>query len=342
MIKLGFKRLYSDTGVYINLNGKDKIVVILYVDDIIFARSNKTQVIKSKKGFMEMWECRDLGVLKEYLGMNISKDKKGITIDQIKYATKVVERFGQQNCKPTRTPLPAGYKPMANMAKATSKEVTFYQKIIGSLLYLTLGTRPDITESVIKMSQFMVNPSKEHLQKAMYIVKYVASTLNCKIPYTKNEGLIAYADADWASDTVGRKAVSGNLIMLAGAPILWSSRKQKTTALSSTESEYMSASDCCKQILWVEHLYEELGFNIKSIILCVDNQGAIFSASNPVVHNRMKHIDIRYHFIRDCIEKEQVILKYIDTNEQLADILTKSLTFDKFREMRSKIGLVIS
>ena len=89
LIKLGFKRLYSDTGVYINLNGKEKIVVILYVDDIIFAGSNKTQVIKSKKGFMQMWECRDLGVLKEYLGMNISKDKKGITIDQIIWSTKL-------------------------------------------------------------------------------------------------------------------------------------------------------------------------------------------------------------------------------------------------------------
>ena len=113
--------------------------------------------------------------------MNIVQDNKGITIDQINYAKKIVERFGQQNCKPTHTSLPAGYKPSKNTGKADSKQITYYQSIIGSLLW------SDIAEAVIKLSQFSVNPSKEHIDKALYILKYVNTTINCKIAYNKKE-----------------------------------------------------------------------------------------------------------------------------------------------------------
>ena len=343
---LGFNRCLSDTGVYILRKNSSILVVILYVDDVLWMGNNTELLQTLKSKFMKIWECRDLGQVSEYLGMKIVRDRRNqlLTIDQIDYAMKVVKRFGQENAKPARTPLPAGYVPKPNDGTATSEQRSYYQSIIGSLLYLTLGTRPDIAYAVIMMSQFMVNPSEEHIQKALYIVKYVATNPNGKIIYNgkQKEGFVAYSDADWAGDQISRKSVTGYIIKLAGGPVSWVSRKQKTVALSSTEAEYMSLSDTSRQIIWIESLFQEIGMFLKNIQLGVDNQGAIFLASNPAQEHRSKHIDIRYHYVRGCIEEGKVELVYIPTNEQLADILTKNLSFDKFAQLRSKIGIVIS
>jgi hypothetical protein len=277
--------------------------------------------------------------------MKIVRDrhKKTLTIDQIDYANKIVKRFGQENCKPVTTPLPGGYKPQSFKGVATAQNRSKYQSIIGSLLYLTLGTRPDIAYAVILMSQFMTNPSEEHINKALHIVKYVSSTTNAKITYDgKNkEGLVAYADADWGSDHDTRKSVTGYVVKLAGAPISWVSRKQKTIALSSTEAEYMSLSDTARQLVWMQSLFGELGFKVHNIELYIDNQGAIFLAQNEAQEHRSKHIDIRYHYVRECIQEGKVVLVYIPTYEQTADILTKNLAAPKFQELRSEIGVQI-
>ena len=346
MKSLGFNRCLSDTGVYILRKNSSILVVILYVDDVLWMGNNTELLQTLKSKFMKTWECRDLGQVSEYLGMKIVRDRRNqlLTIDQIDYAMKVVKHFGQENAKPARTPLPAGYVPKPNDGTATSEQRSYYQSIIGSLLYLTLGTRPDIAYAVIMMSQFMVNPSEEHIKKALYIVKYVATNPNGKIIYNgkQKEGFVAYSDADWAGDQISRKSVTDYIIKLAGGPVSWVSRKQKTVALSSTEAEYMSLSDTSRQIIWIESLFQEIGMFLKNIQLGVDNQGAIFLASNPAQEHRSKHIDIHYHYVRGCIEEGKVELVYIPTNEQLADILTKNLSFDKFAQLRSKIGIVIS
>ncbi len=193
------------------------------------------------------------------------------------------------------------------------------------------------------MSQFMVNPSEEHIKKALYIVKYVKSMLNVKITYNgrNKEGLIAYADADWAADVASWKSVTGNVVKLAGGPVSWVSRKQKTIALSSTEAEYMSLSDTARQLIWIQSIYHELGFKVHGIELNIDNQGAIFLAQNQMQEHRSKHIDIRYHYVRECVEDGKIVLIYIPTNQQAADILTKNLAYVKFQELRSSIGVQV-
>jgi hypothetical protein len=355
--QLGFKRLISDAGIYTIQNDMTIIIVILYVDDVLFMGNNYKLLMDKKKLFMKKWECRDLGQISEYLGMKIQRDRKNktLTIDQIDYAKKVVQRFGQENCHNVATPLPGGYKPKSNSPlkrdgspnpnykKATPQDVHQYQSIIGSLLYLTLGTRPDIAYAVILMSQYMVNPSKEHINKALHIVKYVKSTINAKIVYNKGEreGLVGYADADWGTCQDTGKSLTAYLIKLAGAPVSWVSRKQKTVALSSTEAEYMSMTDAIKQLAWIKSLYGELGFTVNNIELNIDNQGAIFNAQNNVVETRTKHINIKYHYIRENVHDQTVHLLYIHTNEQQADILTKNLPRVKFEELRSLIGLQI-
>jgi hypothetical protein len=208
------------------------------------------------------------------------------------------------------------------------------------LLYLTLGTRPDIAYAVIAMSQFMVDPSKEHTNKALHIIKYVKSTVNAKIVYNKGEkeGLIGYADSDWGTCKSTGKSITGYLIKLAGAPVSWVSRKQKTVALSSTEAEYMSMTDVIQQVKWMTNLYTELGFKVHEVDMNIDNQGVIFTGQNNVTDGKTKHINIKYHYI---IKDGSVKLLYIPTNEQQAYILTKNLPQVKFKELRSLIGIQI-
>jgi hypothetical protein len=231
---------------------------------------------------------------------------------------------------------------MQHDKEATPQQRTYYQSIIGSLLYLALGTRPDIAFAVICMSQFCANPSEDHIAKALYIVCYVNSTLQAKIVYkgAAQQGLLAWADADWAGDKISRKSVTGYVVMLAGGAVTWTSRKQKTIALSSTESEYMCMSDACRQLVWIESLLQELSFPVTNIDLCCDNQGAIFLASNPAQEHRSKHIDIRYHYIRECVEEQKISLTYIPTNDQIADIMTKNLNYDKFKFFRESLNVV--
>jgi hypothetical protein len=214
--------------------------------------SSKTLITKLKSSFMKMWECRDLGPVKEYLGMKIVRDRKlrKLWIDQNDYALKVVNRFGLRDSKKTSVVLPTGYTQEPNLGTCTSERRTYYQSVIGSLLYLALGTRPDITYAVIMMSQFSANPSETHVTKALHIVRYVASTLSAKICYNAggarnrdgeifgfHKGLIAYADADWATDPIQRKSVTGHCVLLAGGVISWTSVQQSTRAHSSTEAE---------------------------------------------------------------------------------------------------------
>ena len=189
----------------------------------------------------------------------------------------------------------------------------------------------------------MVNPSMDHINRSLHIVHYVNTNINAKICYDGKgqEGFIAYADADWGSDPITRKSITGNIIKLASGAVSWTSQKQKTITLSSTEAEYMCLSNTSHQITWIESLFKEIGFNISNFALCGDNQGAIFLAMNPAVETRSKHIDIKYHHIRECVTEKRVILHFIPTTEQIADIMTKCLSYDKFKKFRNQLGIMI-
>ena len=207
-----------------------------------------------------------------------------------------------------------------------------------------LGTRPDIGYAVIKLSQYSANPSPDHLKKALWIVRYLISTPKYKLVFdgSSSEGFITFADSDWASDPDDRKSHTGMIIKLASGPICWTSRKQKSTALSSTEAEYMALSDSSRQLIWIKSLLFELGFDLSSLPLMGDNQGSIFLASNPIQEKRTKHIDIKYHFIREHVQSGKVDLYYVPTADNIADILTKNLAAVRFKRLRDNLGLVFN
>ena len=277
--------------------------------------------------------------------MNITRKRGKILIDQEAYLETVLKRFSMENCRPADTPLPSGYLPVPNASPVNPQLRQQYQQVIGSLLYLELGTRPDIAFAVTKMATFAANPSQTHLDKALYICRYLRGTSKYAIVYNgkEGEGLEAFTDSDWGTEPKDRKSISGYFFKLAGGIISWQSRTQKTVALSSTEAEYMAASDCARQAAWMKQLLQEIRIKMTPIPIAMDNQGSIFIAQNPVQNRRTKHIDIRYHYIRECISDKKVEVFFIPGTDNPADMFTKNtrsaLSTQKFIKFRNTLGI---
>jgi len=338
---LGFTCLNSDAGIFLYRNKESFVIAVIYVDDSLFCGPLTKLVKELKEKFQKIWETRDLGDVTEFLKMRINRVDRHIHIDQTVYLQTVLQRCGMQNAKSALTPLPAGYVP-TKWEGVTSPELrSRYQTVIGSLLYLMLGTRPDIAFAVTKLAQYAANPSQEHMDKALYICRYLVGTQEYRLTYDgpSGAGLVACTDSDWASDPTGRRSQTGFFLKLAGGLISWTSRAQKTIALSSTEAEYMALSDCSRQVVWMHTLLGELGYHLKAVPICGDNQGSIFIASNPITEKRSKHIDIRFHYIREVIDRGLVTLYFVDGENNPADLLTKNLGRIKFVKFRQMLGL---
>ena len=214
--------------------------------------------------------------------------------------------------------------------------------MIGSLLYLILGTRPDIAFAVAKLAQFTSNPSPDHLKKAQYICRYLNGTRDYTLVYDGGSGggLEGFSDSDWASDAGnGRRSQSGYFFKLADCAVSWTSRAQRSVALSATAAEYISLSECAVQATWFRSLLSEIGYDMKAIPISGDNQGSVFIAQNPVTDGRSKHIDIRYHYVREKVQEDEIALSYIPGTENPADLLTKNLPRIKFNQLWPLFGL---
>jgi len=270
--------------------------------------------------------------------MRITHKGCAIHLDQCVYLQKVIERCGMLNAKSASTPLQAGYYATKNTEPVDVDLRSRFQTVIGSLLYLMLGTRPDIAFAVTHLLHHAMNPSQDHLNKALYICRYLIGMSTYSLVYNggSSAGLIACMDSDWGSDPTSRLSQTCFYLKLADGLISWTSCAQKTIAYSSTEAEYMALSDCTRQVTWIQSLLGELGYKLKAIPICGDNQGSIFMASNPVMEPRSKHIDIRYHEIRESVVKGNVELFFIDGAVNPADLLTKNLPHDV--EMHASLG----
>ena len=235
------------------------------------------------------------------------------------------------DAKAAITSLPTSWEPKANTGQATAAEITRYQSIIGSLLYLMIGTWPDIAFAVTHLSQFSTNPTKDHYKAAQHICRYLVGTRDYKLVYTREEdkGLVAYTNSDWAADKIQQCSVTGYFFKLVNGIISWRSHAQKTVALSSTEAEYMAISDCSRQAIWIKTLIKELRIKIRSISIYGDNQGSIFIASNAVQESCTKHIDICYDYIRKLVVAKEVELQFMPGEMNPANMFTKNLQKNK-------------
>ncbi|XP_039305154.1 secreted RxLR effector protein 161-like [Solenopsis invicta] len=210
-------------------------------------------------------------------------------------------------------------------------------------MYLAVCTRPDIAYAVNYLSQYNNCFQKEHWIAAKRILRYLKGTSNHGLTYQKTgRPLSSYVDADWANDRIDRKSYTGSAFILSNGAISWESRKQRSVALSSTEAEYMSLTDAAKEGIHLIGFLKELGLeNLANVQMFNDNQSAAKLAHNPIYHARSKHIDVRFHFIREVLRCQPIKLEYLPTDLMIADVLTKPLSYAKHEKFRKGLGVNI-
>lgn len=325
------------------------MLIALYVDDIVLATNDTAMLKKEKDQLKKRFEIEDQGEIHYCLGMCIKRDRstKTMHISQRAYLENVLKRFNMSNCKPVSTPMEVGKKYEKLKDGEQTADLREYQSAIGSLMYASIATRPDISSAVGILSQYMSNPGEEHFRGIKRVLRYIRGTIDFGLEFKAQDEmqvrLHGYADADWAGDISTRKSTTGYLFQIGNATVSWKSKRQSIVALSSTEAEYVSLSSATQETMWIRSLLGSIGFQqIDPTTINEDNQGAIALAGNPGNHPRTKHIDIKYHFIREAVEKNEIALQYCPTKEMLADMLTKALPREKFQELRALIGVTNS
>jgi len=274
------------------------------------------------------------------LGIEVDQQGDCITIKQSSYAKKVLSQFGMADCNPTKIPINPGVKLHDDKGGVTI-DATEYRRVIGCLRYL-LHTRPDLAFSVGIASRFMERHTVMHSKAVKQILRYLKGTIHYGVVYKeeKEEKLVGYSDSDLAGDLDHRRSTGGMAFYLNDSLITWCSHKEKTVALSSCEAEFMAATAAPMQAMWLRNLLSELTKTKPKIVtLFVDNNSAIQLMKNPVFHGRSKHIDIKYHYIRECVERGEIVVKRVSTLEQKADSLTKALPVVKLGVMRHLLGV---
>lgn len=267
----------------------------------------------------------------------------------------MLEAYGFKDCNPVTTPMEPGIVLQKSDAEVDIKLQQEYQRAVGSLMYAMVQTRPDIAYAVSTLAQYSSNPNQTHWTAVKRIFRYLKGTLNLGIEYSRDarrgNELVGYSDADYAGDRDSRRSTSGFVFMLAGGPITWASRKQTSVALSTCEAEYMAMSKASTEAMWLRKLLHEVDFSTPSTppqtnlgikikpMLYADNQGAIALTENPVFHNKTKHIENRYHYIRERVAEGSIAVKYISTDNMIADGLTKPLSRIKFQRFVQQVGL---
>ena len=311
---IGFVQSSGDACVHIKRQ-ETLTIIAVYVDDLILLAENTIEMLKIKDDLSKKFLLKDMGELHYCLGITIIQDKKNkqIFLNQHQYIKKILQRFGQTEAKVVTTPADMSVKLVKQDGVSKSVDSTYYQSIIGSLLYVAIATRPDISQAVRVLSKFCASPTEAHLTAAKRVLRYLKGTENLSLRFKKSvsETFIGYSDADWAGDLDDRHSTSGNLFILANGTISWMSKKQATVALSTAESEYVALSQATQEAIWLRRLLKDLGMFIdQPTVIHEDNKGAISIARNPVFHGRTKHIDIRSLFIRASIQLGAIDVKY--------------------------------
>jgi hypothetical protein len=299
LITNGLKVGKADPTLFTKTVAKDLFVCQIYVDDIIFGSTNKSTCEEFSRIMIQKFEMSMMGELKYFLGFQIKQLQEGTFISQTKYIQDILKKFGMKDDKPIKTPMGTnGHLDLNRGGKSVDQKV--YRSMIGYLLYLC-ASRPDIMLSACMCARFQADPKEVHLRAIKRIMRYLVYTPKFALWYPKGStfDLIGYSNAHWAGCKIDRKSTSGTCQFLGRSLVSWASKKQNSVALSTTEAEYIAVGHCCAQLLWMRQAIRDYGYKLSKVPLLCDNESAIRMADNPVEDNRTKHIDIRYHFLRD-------------------------------------------
>lgn len=340
--QVGFTKCPHEHALYTKMDANGGILIIcVYVDDLIFTGNNAEMIQEFKASMEKEFEMTDLGLMAYFLGLEIKQSRKGVSVSQTGYAKKNLEKFGMVDCSSIDTLIEFGTK-LTREDEGRYVNPTYFKSLVGSLRYLTC-TRPDILFGVGLVSRFMEEPRSSHLLAAKRILRYIKGTATFGLMYPSeqsHEELRGFSDSDWAGNPDDRKSTTGFVFYFGDTTFTWTSKKQPIVALSSCEAEYIAAASGTCHAVWLRKLLKELRLQQCSPTkFFVDNKSAIALAKNPVHHERSKHIDTRFHFIREQIKAGEIELVYIQSKEQVADILTKPLKVEGFSVLRSKLGI---
>jgi hypothetical protein len=351
LIKLGFQPLKADNCVYINKAG---VIIVTYVDDMLITGPNPKDIAAVKKALQNEFEMDDMGPATYFVGVRIVRNRanRTITLIQDAYIHKILKKYGFENCKSVPTPMATGAMNLmvTNLEQATKQEVEQYQSIMGSATYLATQTRADISFTCSVLSRFLVNPSKHHMDAAKWLLRYIHGTIYLSVVYggtavdadVEKGALHGYSDSDFAGDVESRKSTSGYVFLFAGGIISVQSKRQSITALSTTEAEYYGLHKAVMEATWLRYIFKELGWtskDVKRVKIFGDNQASLQLTENPELHQRTKHIAVKYHYIREARSKGIVRFWYCPTKDMTADGLTKPLARVKHQAFVTQLGL---
>ncbi|KAF7493789.1 Copia protein [Sarcoptes scabiei] len=335
LINNGFMASKTEPCLYL----KEDCLLLVYVDDILVS-SKDIETIESVKILLaERVEVHDLKEVNKFLNINICKRDGQFLLDQESYIMQLAEKFGQKNCRKVCQPLPSGIGELSKVKKDPNC-VRPIRCLLGALLYIANVTRPDISASVSFLSRFTEQPSELLWKSLCQVLRFLVWTSDRKLCLGKRSEKVLelYVDSDFASDVVTRKSQTGFIIKLYGSSILWVSKKQSTISLSSSEAEYVALASGVSSMLGVMNLLKEIGLTpALPLPVFEDNQPCISMAETGT---RVKHIDVKYHFIRELIERQIIVIKYISTQEQVADVLTKTNPKGSFDLWQHRLGLI--
>ncbi|KAM2668187.1 hypothetical protein EV2_019802 [Malus domestica] len=308
---VGFTRSNADSSLFVRTGAVGKLVVLIYVDDLIITGDNAEEISKLKQSLQQRFAIKDLGVLKYFLGIEMATSHKGLFLNQRKYILDLLKDAKMSDAKPANTPLDSKLK--LDLGGTRLSDISHYQRLVGKLIYLTI-TRPDITYSVSIASQFMHAPTIDHLNLVKKILRYLKGSVGRGIIMKKNENtqIMGYCDADWAGNAIDRKSTTGYCTFVGGNLVTWKSKKQTVIARSSAEAEYRAMASIASM-----HI-----------------------ASNPVFHERTKHIEVDCHYVREQVQSQVIQTHYTRSSDQLADIFTKPLASHQFQRLLSKLGSI--
>ncbi|CAH9096206.1 unnamed protein product [Cuscuta epithymum] len=346
-----YRKTTSDHCVFFQRFGDDDfIILLLYVDDMLIVGKNAERITQLKMQLGKSFAMKDLGPAKQILGIRITRDRalKKLHMSQEQYIEKVLRRFNMDKAKEVSSPLTTNFRLTDKDCPSSEKKIEEmdrvpYASAVGSLMYAMVCTRPDIAHAVGVVSRFLSNPGKKHWEAVKWILRYLRGTSKLGITFGNGEPvLVGYTDSDMAGNKDNMKSTSGYLMTFAGGAVSWQSRLQKCVVLSTTEAEYVAATEACKELLWLKRFMQEIGFMQQRYVVLCDNQSTIHLAKNSMFHKRTKHIDVRYHWIRDALEDKLFELDKVHTDDNGADMLTKVLAREKLKVCCSIAGMANS
>nr|AAD25646.1 putative retroelement pol polyprotein [Arabidopsis thaliana] len=339
LLALGFEKQHGDHTLFVRCIGSEFIVLLVYVDDIVIASTTEQAAQSLTEALKASFKLRELGPLKYFLGLEVARTSEGISLSQRKYALELLTSADMLDCKPSSIPMTPNIRLSKNDGLLL-EDKEMYRRLVGKLMYLTI-TRPDITFAVNKLCQFSSAPRTAHLAAVYKVLQYIKGTVGQGLFYSAEDDLTlkGYTDADWGTCPDSRRSTTGFTMFVGSSLISWRSKKQPTVSRSSAEAEYRALALASCEMAWLSTLLLALRVHSGVPILYSDSTAAVYIATNPVFHERTKHIEIDCHTVREKLDNGQLKLLHVKTKDQVADILTKPLFPYQFAHLLSKMSI---